>query len=128
MAEKHIITQENLDNNPDLVEKGVQVGIALNPLLQSSGRHRARLLGRFAQNIRLCGKFSTPMTVASLASSPWGLWAPVEIRSLLLSLGADAGQANATLASTAERVRHVSEAKRGIVRGKGIVFEVLRQD
>lgn len=106
--------------------KEVQIGIALQPLLCSSGKRRAQLLGRYGQNIRFCRKFKTEMTVASLATSPWELWAPDEIRSLLLSLGASAGQANATLAATAERASRVSDAHRGILRTKEIVVEQLQ--
>lgn len=106
-------------------EKEVHIGIALQPLLHNQGRHRARLLGRYSQNIRFCRKFKTGMTVASLAASPWELWAPDEIRSLLLSLGAAPGQAKGILAATAERISRVEDAHRGVLRTKMIVSEPL---
>lgn len=107
-------------------EKEVQIGIALHPLLNSSGKRRAQLLGRYSQNIRLCRKFKTGMTVASLAASPWELWAPDEIRSLLVSIGASPGQANSILTATAERASRVSDARKGILRAKAIVVEQLQ--
>ncbi len=106
-------------------EKGVQIGLALQPLLRSQGKHRAQLLGRYSQNIRFCRKLKTGMTVASLATSPWELWARGEIRSLLISIGASPGQANAILAATAERISRVADSHKGILRTEMIVSEPL---
>ncbi len=106
-------------------ERGVQIGLALQPLLRSQGKHRAQLLGRYSQNIRFCRKLRAGMTVASLATSPWELWAPDEIRSLLISIGASPGQANAILAATAERISRVADAHKGILRTEMIASEPL---
>ncbi len=102
-------------------EKEVHIGLALAPILRTKGWKRARLLGRMMQNLRFCRKFRTPIAVASLAESPWELFSPGDIRSLLLTLGASGKQANAALEVTAERMARIADAEKGIIRTKQIV-------
>ncbi len=105
--------------------KRVLIGLSLADLLFAQGKRRAVLLGRMAQNIRICGKLGTPMAAASLASSPWGLWPEQEVRSLLIALGAGSRQAEDALFALAARASVVDDTKRGIIRAEGLVSEPL---
>ena len=105
--------------------KRVLIGLSLADLLFAQGRRRAVLLGRMAQNIRICGKLGTPMAAASLASSPWGLWPEQEVRSLLIALGAGSRQAEDALFALAARASVVDDTKRGVIRAEGLVSEPL---
>lgn len=106
-------------------DRRVLIGLSLSDLLAAQGRRRAVLLGRMAQNIRICAKLCTPMAVASLASSPWGLWPEQEVRSLLIALGADGRQAEDALHALAMRASVVDDTRRGIIRAEGLVSEPL---
>ena len=106
-------------------DKEVHIGISLRMLLTSRGWRRAKLLGRISQNLRFCRKFGTQMAIASFARGPWELWAPAEIKSLLLTLGAEPGQANAVLEATSRRIKRVDAALDGKILQKDIQAEYL---
>lgn len=71
-------------------EKKVRIGFSLSSILSSSGRDRAVLLGKVMQNIMLCRKFSSPVKIASFASSPFEMRSPSDLGSLFLQLGMSA--------------------------------------
>jgi len=62
-------------------EKGVAIGFAFSSL------HSKYAIGRVRQNIKLCRKYKVAMMIASLATHPYEMRAPNDLRSLFMSLG-----------------------------------------
>lgn len=72
---------------------GTAIGISLADLLGVSGMHRARLLGRIAQNIALCEKAGTRVALASFARTPDGMRGPYDLLAVGRVLGMTPEQA-----------------------------------
>lgn len=66
-------------------EKKVAVAFSFSEILHS--RKREILMGRIAQNIRLCKKYKVKMISASFASHPYEMRSPLELKSFFEKLG-----------------------------------------
>ena len=56
-------------------------------LLACGGHERARLMGRWMQNIILCRKYNVPILIASCASTPYALRSSHDRQSIGIVLG-----------------------------------------
>ncbi len=70
-------------------KKKVFIGTSFSNLFNKLPFERAQSMGRIKQNLRLCGKYNTKTIFASFAKKPTELRAPQDLRSFLISLGAD---------------------------------------
>lgn len=70
-----------------LASKGITVGLSLHTLLHAQHPHRARLMGRMMQNIRLCQKYDVNVVLASFARTPFEMRNPHDLESLGHCLG-----------------------------------------
>jgi len=78
-------------------EQRVRIGFSFAEVLRCSGVDRARLLGRFAQNIRLCAKYGVSMKIASFATDPMMLRSKNDLASFFSVLGMSAKDVQAAL-------------------------------
>jgi len=70
-----------------LAKHGTIVVLALSSLLQRDGEQRAQLLGRWMQNAAICRKANVRTLIASCASTPYGLRAAAERKSIGVIVG-----------------------------------------
>lgn len=66
-------------------EYNVAVGFSFSAILEST--HRAALLGRIMQNIRLCRKYKVPMVIGSFAKDAWQLRNEKDLQAFFKVLG-----------------------------------------
>ncbi len=71
----------------ELHKKGVTVVLSVDKLLSCSGQERARLMGRWMQNIILCRKYNVPILIASCASTPYAIRSSHDRQSTGIVLG-----------------------------------------
>ena len=62
--------------------------IDFSRILKIDGKKRDLLLGRIAQNIRICQKFKVPVEIATFATEPYELRNPKDLQAFLRSLKA----------------------------------------
>ena len=67
-------------------EKGVIIGFSCADVLACEGRRRAQLIGRIAQNIRLCTKYGARMFFGSFAREPCQMRRKEDTKRFFLSL------------------------------------------
>jgi RNase P/RNase MRP subunit p30 len=55
-------------------------------ILRVEGKKRELLLGRIAQNIKICNKFKVPVSIVTFATNPYELRNPSDLKAFLRSL------------------------------------------
>ena len=73
----------------------IAIGFSFAELLNS--KERSKVIGRWAQNIRLCRKYKVKMVLASFANNKWEMRSPKDLFSLALTLGMNGKEANEAL-------------------------------
>lgn len=73
----------------------IAIGFSFSELLNS--KERSKVIGRWAQNIRLCRKYKVKMVLASFSNSKWEMRSPKDLFSLALTLGMTGKEANEAL-------------------------------
>lgn len=68
-------------------KKGKIIGFPFSTLLDANGMLRAQLLGKIMQNVRFCRKFKVRTALASFATAPYGMRAPLDLIAFGVSLG-----------------------------------------
>jgi RNase P/RNase MRP subunit p30 len=68
-------------------QKGVALGLNFSTVINSSGRERAVLIGRMAQNIMFANKFKFRTIIASFASFPFQMRSEHDLRAFGSSIG-----------------------------------------
>jgi len=84
----HIICRFAKENN-------IAVAFSFSSLLNL--RTRAKIMGRMAQNIKLCRKYGLKMIIAPFADEPYKMRAPSDLISLFVTLGMQKSQAKDAL-------------------------------
>lgn len=54
-------------------KNNVVVGFSFSYVLNSTGKERAKIIGRMMQNVRLCRKYKVDMVLGNFATSAWQL-------------------------------------------------------
>lgn len=67
-------------------------------------RKKDVLMGRITQNVRLCRKYNTEMSIMSFAASPYDMRSPHDLLSLYKTLGMTHVEARCALSSAEERI------------------------
>ncbi|MBT3395499.1 hypothetical protein HOA59_00495 [archaeon] len=73
-------------------KNNVSVGFDFSSVLKSSEKKRARIIGRMAQNVKLCRKYKVGIVVASFASNKFELRSNDSLRSFCKVIGMDTKQ------------------------------------
>lgn len=73
----------------------IAIGFSFAELLNS--KERSKVIGRWAQNIRLCRKYKVKIVLASFANNKWERRSPKDLFSLALTLGMTGKEANEAL-------------------------------
>jgi len=81
-------------------EKKVAIGFMFSHLLDK--HMRIRILGRMAQNIKLCRKFKVRTVIASMADDPYNMRSPKDILSLFIDQGFHPKEARDALTAAEE--------------------------
>ncbi len=100
-------------------ENDIAVAFSLTEMLNSS--RREVLIGRIAQNIRLCRKFRAGMIIASFAEEPFWMRAPLDVKSLFESIGMSPGEAKKALSCVYDKL--VEKQKQFRIIKKGIEID-----
>jgi RNase P/RNase MRP subunit p30 len=86
-------------------------GIDLSQILESDGYPRAKLLGREAQNVRLCYR-KIPILLATFAREPWQVKLPENLAAFGRVLGLSAPLSKAAISKSYEDILKKKEARR----------------
>lgn len=73
----------------------IAIGFSFSDLLNT--KERSKVIGRWAQNIRLCRKYKVKMVLASFANNKWEMRSPKDLFSLALAMGMTGKEANEAL-------------------------------
>ena len=73
----------------------IAIGFSFAELLNS--KEKSKVIGRWAQNIRLCRKYKVKMVLASFANNKWEMRSPKDLFSLALTLGMTGREATEAL-------------------------------
>ena len=73
----------------------IAIGFSFAELLNS--KEKSKVIGRWAQNIRLCRKYKVKMVLASFANNKWEMRSPKDLFSLAITLGMTGKEANEAL-------------------------------
>ncbi|MBN1156292.1 hypothetical protein JXA85_01630 [Candidatus Woesearchaeota archaeon] len=76
-------------------QKDIVVGFSFFDILCADKKEI--LIGRMAQNIRLCRKFKAKMIIASFAREPFRMRAPLDLKSFFQTIGMGPGEAKKAL-------------------------------
>jgi len=89
----------------------VRYAIDFSALLEHEGIARAKLLGREAQNVRLCRR-KIPIIIASFAKDVWQLRNPHDLSAIAQLLGLNAPQAKAAVSSAILKIIKCKQKRR----------------
>ncbi len=73
----------------------IAIGFSFTELLNS--KEKSKVIGRWAQNIRLCRKYKVKIVLASFANNKWEMRSPKDLFSLALTLGMTGKEATEAL-------------------------------
>jgi len=90
---------------------GTSVGFSFSSLLDL--RNRTRIIGRMAQNIKLCRKYGVKMLIASFATDPMQMRAPEELQSLFRTIGMTQTESKQALVTADYYVNKAIKKKQG---------------
>ena len=89
----------------------VRYAIDFSQLLENQGIARARLLGREAQNVRLCRR-KTPIITASFAKNKWHMRNPNDFIAIAQVLGLNALQAREAVSTNISKILKAKQKRR----------------
>ncbi len=73
-------------------KNNVSLGFDFSSVLKSSGKKRSRIIGRMAQNVKLCRKYKVGIVIASFASNKFELRSDDSLKSFCKVIGMDTKQ------------------------------------
>jgi len=92
-------------------DNGKLVAFSFASILNSTGRQRAKLLGRMMQNIRFCRGFKVRTVTASFATSPFGMRSSHDLKAFGISLGMHPLDAKLSLSNAYDKIKHNAKKK-----------------
>jgi len=90
-------------------EKGIAVELNLSNVLNSSGRRRAEILARMAQNVRICRDAKCDLVITSGAKEKYGMRAPRDLMAFGMVLGMTLDEAKAAVSANPLKILKRSE-------------------
>jgi RNase P/RNase MRP subunit p30 len=100
-------------------ENNIAVAFNLSEIINSD--RREMLIGRIAQNIKLCRKFKAGAIIASFAAEPFQMRAPIDVKSFFEVIGMNPGEAKKALSCVHDRFIEKKNQHRIIKKGIEIV-------
>jgi len=79
--------------------KGTMIAFNLQTIISLKGMKRALILGRIAQNIKLCRKYKNDVIIASFAKEPLEMRTPHDLQALFYTIGMTQGEAKKAMES-----------------------------
>lgn len=93
-------------------EKGIAVELRFSNVLNSSGRKRAQILARMAQNVMICRDCGCDIIITSGAIDKYGLRNPRDLMALGIVLGMTYDEAKAAVSLNPQRILKRGEDRR----------------
>lgn len=101
----HVTVKAAADNR-------VAIGLAMRPLLETSGKQRAHVLNHTREQIRLCGELGARTVCISSATAISELRAPRELAAFPRLFGMNVEESFATVAKTPQRILDRADERR----------------
>jgi RNase P/RNase MRP subunit p30 len=97
-------------------EHDIAIGFAFTSCL---GKYGARAMGRMSANIRMCRKYNVPMVIATLATDPFLMRTPEDLKSLFITLGMHPSEAKKALETAASIIQRNKKIRSGMIIADG---------
>jgi ribonuclease P/MRP protein subunit RPP1 len=94
------------------VEKNIAIEFNFSNILDASGRKRAEMLARMAQNVRICRQTNCDMIITSGAKDMYGMRAPMDLIAFGTVIGMTLEEAKAAVSANPAKVLKRSEDRR----------------
>lgn len=99
-------------------EKFIIYAISFSQILNS--KQDEQLIGRIRQNIKLCEKFKTKISIFSFAKSPFEMRAPKDLVAILSVLGANTKTQKANFDNLNEKILYNIKKSKGLIPENGV--------